>query len=105
MQASRFELMPQRLIQAQFAMATEAAVARALKGHGFGVSADLASLCLKPFQLLLRIDTRLEEAGEVVAPQRGKQGGSQTHRPLTPRHGTPTGEAIDCAWGFVVIGA
>ena len=74
MQASRFELILQRLIQAQLAMANEAAVAGALKGHGFGVSADLASLCLKPLELLLGIGTGLEEASEVVAPQRGKHG-------------------------------
>ena len=71
---SWLKLLEQRLIQCQLAMANEAAVARALKGHGFGVSADLASLRLKPFELLLGIGTGLEETGEVVAPQRGKHG-------------------------------
>ena len=71
---SWLKLLEQRLIQCQLAMANEAAVARALKGHGFGVSADLASLCLKPLELLLGIGTGLEEAREVVAPQCGKHG-------------------------------
>ena len=71
---SWFQLILQRLIESQLAMANEAAVARSLKGHGFGVSADLATFSLKPFELFLRIGTGLMEVGEVVAPQRGKHG-------------------------------
>ena len=71
---SWFQLILQRLIESQLAMANEAAVARALKGHGFGVSADLASIRLKPFELLLGIGTGFEETVEVVAPQREKHG-------------------------------
>ena len=72
--ASRFQLIPQRLIQCQLAMANEAAVARALKGQGFDVGADLESFALEPFELLQRIVTGLKEAREVVAPQGGEDG-------------------------------
>ena len=48
-------------------MANEAAVARALKGQGFDVGADLESFALEPFELLQRIVTGLKEAREVVA--------------------------------------
>ena len=53
-------------------MAKETAVARALKGNGFGRVANLEAFNLKPFAMLLKIDIGWIEAGEVFAHQCGR---------------------------------